>query len=129
MSDIRRVSAPEASALLAEGYQYVDVRTQAEYAAGHPAGAHNVPFMLAGNPGMKPNPEFLASMESRFPKDTKLVVGCQAGGRSIKACQALRDAGYTDLVDMRPGYGGARNSFGQVTEPGWAAAGLPTETS
>jgi rhodanese-related sulfurtransferase len=127
MSDIRRVSAPEAAELLAQGYQYVDVRTEGEYAAGHPKGAHNVPFMLAANPGMKPNPEFLKLMEARYPKDQKLVVGCQAGGRSFKACQALAAAGYGDVVDVRPGYGGVRNAFGRVTEPGWAASNLPIE--
>ncbi len=127
MADPTRISPQEASAKLAEGWTYVDVRTTQEFEAGHPPGAVNVPFMLADAAGMVPNPDFLAVMAAAFPTDARLVVGCKTGGRSLRAAQALLGAGYTRVVDQRAGWEGARNPFGQVTEPGWSRAGLPVE--
>lgn len=128
MTEPKRVSPVEAKQLMDdEGYTYLDVRTEAEFVAGRPAGAKLVPIMLAGPGGMVPNPDFLKGVEALFPKDAKLVVGCKAGGRSAKAAAALTGAGYTNVIDQRAGFDGARNSFGQVTEKGWAESGLPIE--
>jgi rhodanese-related sulfurtransferase len=128
MTEPKRVSPEEAKRMIDdEGYTYLDVRTEAEFVAGRPAGAKLVEFMLAGPGGMVPNPDFVKGVEARFPKDAKLVVGCKAGGRSAKAVAALAGAGYTNLIDQRAGFDGARNSFGQVTEKGWAESGLPIE--
>jgi rhodanese-related sulfurtransferase len=129
MANVKRVSPAEAKQLVDEGYLYLDVRTEPEYAAGHPAGAQNVPVMLAGPGGMAPNPDFLAVVEAAYPKDARLVVGCKAGGRSAKAAAMMVGAGYTNVIDQRAGFDGARDSFGQVTEPGWAPAGLPVEAA
>lgn len=128
MANIPRVSPGDAKKLLDEGYTYLDVRTVAEYAAGHPTGAHNVPVMIQSPQGMAPNPDFLEVVEANYPRDAKLVVGCKAGGRSAKAAEILAAAGFTALVDQRAGFEGARNAFGGLTEPGWAPAGLPIET-
>lgn len=126
--DPKRISPQEAKQLVDdEGYLYLDVRTEAEWAAGHPVGAHNVPVNLAGPSGMTDNPDFLATVQANYPKDSKLVLGCKAGGRSLKAARMLIGAGYTAVVDQRAGYDGPRDSFGRVTEQGWAASGLPTE--
>ena len=46
MANIPRVSPQEAKKLIDEGYTYLDVRTEVEYAAGHAVGAHNVPVMI-----------------------------------------------------------------------------------
>ena len=130
MANIKRVSPSEAKSLIdAEGYLYVDVRSEPEFAAGHPAGAHNVPLMHAGAKGMTPNPDFLRVIEAVYPKDAKLVLGCAAGGRSLRAVEMLIASGYTAVLDQRAGFGGARDAFGQISEPGWAAAGLPVETA
>ncbi len=128
MSAIKRVSAHEAKALLDEGHTFLDVRTEAEFAAGHPVGALNVPYAFSGASGMTPNPEFVAVAQKLFPKDTPLVLGCRSGNRSMKAAKLLEEAGYTRLVDLRPGWDGVRNAFGQVTEKGWSAEALPSET-
>lgn len=121
----RRVSPADAQALIEkEGYSYVDVRSVQEFQAGHPAGAYNVPLMEMGALGMTPNPDFLAVMEKRFPKDSKLVVGCKAGGRSMRAAGVLEAAGYTSVVDQRAGFEGGPSPSGGV-EPGWRPAGLP----
>ena len=127
MVDLTRISPQEASAKLADGWTYVDVRTVEEFEAGHPPGAVNVPIAHAGPGGMVPNPEFVEVMGASFPKDAKIVVGCKAGGRSLRAAQALLGAGFTNVADQRAGWDGARNPFGQITEPGWSRAGLPVE--
>jgi hypothetical protein len=46
----------------------------------------------------------------------------------MRAAQALTAAGYTTVVDQRAGFSGAADQFGKVSEPGWAAAGLPVTT-
>jgi rhodanese-related sulfurtransferase len=127
MSNPTRISPQEASAKLAEGWTYVDVRTVEEFAAGHPAGAVNVPLMLGGGGGMTPNPDFVRVMAAAFAKDAKIVVGCKVGGRSLRAAQVLAAEGFTQVVDQRAGWDGARDPFGQVIEPGWSRVGLPVE--
>jgi len=127
MSDPTRISPQEASAKLAEGWTYVDVRTTEEFEAGHPPGAVNVPLMHAGPGGFVPNPDFVRVMTAAFPTDAKLVLGCKSGGRSARAAQALAGAGFESVLDQRAGWDGTRNPFGQVTEPGWSRAGLPVE--
>jgi rhodanese-related sulfurtransferase len=127
MSQVPRIGPQEASEKLAAGWTYVDVRTTQEFEAGHPAGAVNVPVALAAPGGMRPNPDFLPVMAAAFPRDAKLVVGCKTGVRSLRAAEMLLEAGYTSVVDQRAGWDGARNPFGQITEPGWGRAGLPAE--
>lgn len=125
-----RISPAEAHAKMkAEGYTYVDVRTEEEFSAGHPAGAVNVPFMLAGVAGMEPNAEFMSVMEKAFAHDTPIVVGCKVGGRSARAAAALETAGFTRVLDQRAGWDGSRGTFGELTEPGWSRVdGLPKES-
>ena len=127
MSNPTRISPQEASAKLAEGWTYVDVRTTEEFEAGHPTGAVNVPLMHAGPGGMTPNPDFARVMNAAFAKDAKIVVGCKAGGRSLRAAQVLAAEGFTSVIDQRAGWDGSRDPFGQITEPGWSRAGLPIE--
>jgi rhodanese-related sulfurtransferase len=124
-----RISAQEAAQLMAaDGYVYLDVRAPEEFSLGHPQGAYNVPLMLLGANGMQPNDAFLAVVQAVFTVDTKLVVGCQAGNRSQRACTQLMAAGYTNVVEQRAGFAGARDAFGRVIEPGWKAAGLAVST-
>lgn len=127
MSNVKRVSPAEAKALVDQGYTYVDVRSEPEFLAGHPAGSVNVPLLHMGPAGMTPNPDFMAVMSAAFPKDAKLVLGCRSGGRSLQAAELLQGAGFTDVVDQRAGFEGARGPFGNVTEAGWSPSGLPVE--
>lgn len=116
---VKRVSPQEAKDLIdQQGYVYVDVRSIPEFDQGHPTGAFNVPLNHMGPTGMAPNPEFMAVMEKSFPKEAKLVLGCQGGGRSLRAAGMLEQAGYTSVVDQRAGFQGH-------AEPGWRPAGLP----
>jgi rhodanese-related sulfurtransferase len=129
---VREVSAREAHELLAQrpGAVYLDVRTEDEFAAGRPAGAVNVPVIVfdprAGQP--RPNPDFVALVAARFAPSTPLLVGCQSGVRSLRACELLLGAGYTELLHVRSGFGGVRGPGGRVIEPGWEDSGLPVES-
>jgi rhodanese-related sulfurtransferase len=77
---------------------------------------------------MVPNPDFVRVMTAAFPKDARLVFGCKTGARSMRAAQTLIAQGYSNVVEQRAGWDGARDSFGQVSEPGWSRVGLPGET-
>ena len=125
----KRVTPPEAAELLKQGWSYLDVRSIPEFEQGHPLGAANIPLLHFQNGRMAPNADFQRVVEASFPKDTKIVVGCKAGGRSLQAATLMEAAGYTSVVDMRGGYHGERDGFGRASVPGWAAEGLPVETT
>src|SRR6266481_1033039 len=108
---------------------YLDVRTEGEFAAGHPSGAINIPVMVAKGPGqMQLNLEFDEVAEKVIPKNKKLVVGCLSGGRSQRACEILEEAGFSDLTNVVGGFGGQRDTSGQVVVKGWRDSGLPVTT-
>jgi rhodanese-related sulfurtransferase len=122
MSDddlVVRITPNEAhSKMTADGYTYVDVRSPEEFFEGRPAGSINIPL----------DDNFLSQVSARFAKDSKIIVGCKTGGRSLRAAKALLAAGFKDVVDQRAGFDGCRGPFGEVTEPGWArCAGLPQD--
>lgn len=123
---IRQVTPVEAARELAGSASavYLDVRTPEEFDAGHPAGARNVPVFLfdPATRRPRPNPEFLAVVQRHLPPPTTLLVGCQSGMRSQRACELLADAGYADLANVRGGFGGSDDS------PGWAESRLPVGT-
>jgi rhodanese-related sulfurtransferase len=127
MASIKRVSPQEAKELVDAGYTYVDVRSEPEFRAGHPAGAVNVPLLNLGPSGMVPNRDFVDVMNRAFGPEGKIVLGCKTGGRSMQAAEILVGAGFGAIIEQRAGFDGARNPFGQMVEPGWAGAGLPVE--
>jgi rhodanese-related sulfurtransferase len=126
---VKRVTPPEAAALVADGWTYVDVRSIPEFEAGHPAGAANVPLLHFQNGRMAPNPDFERVMAANYPKDAKLVIGCKSGGRSLQAAGLLEASGYTSVVDMRGGFSGEHDSFGRVSLAGWADSNLPVASA
>ncbi len=129
---IAETTPPEAHDVLLTHREaiYLDVRTVEEFAAGHPAGARNVPVMVfdPATRQPRPNPEFVAAVERTAPRSAKLLVGCQSGMRSQRACELLAEVGFTDLTNVRGGFGGLRDQMGRVVVPGWRDAGLPVET-
>ena len=67
---------------------YIDVRTEREFANGHPQGAVNIPVAFPDPArGMMMNPDFVKVVEANFPHDKKIIVGCQAGPRSNAAAR------------------------------------------
>jgi rhodanese-related sulfurtransferase len=94
---MKRVTAKDAKQLQDEGWTYVDVRTEAEFEGGHPPGSVNINFAASN---------FLDVFKQRFTPDSKLIIGCQMGGRSARAGAALEAHGYTSLADNTQGFGG-----------------------
>jgi rhodanese-related sulfurtransferase len=105
---------------------YVDVRTEREFANGHPQGAVNIPVAFPDSAGaMMMNPDFVQVVEANFPRDKKIIVGCQAGPRSNAAAGFLQQAGFQNVSNMVGGFGGMRDPMGKVIAPGWTSSGLP----
>lgn len=120
---MKRITPAEAAAKMEEGYVYLDVRSAPEFETGHPKGAYNIPLMHAGRFGMSPNPRFMEEVAKTFSKETKIVVGCKSGGRSVGAVGLMEMAGYPDLLEQRAGFDG------NGREPGWRQTGLPQSTT
>ena len=86
----------------------IDVSEPAEYAAGHPGNARNVPFgqlEAAGNKALPSN------------KALPLVLVCPTGARSSRAVALLKKAGYDNVNALAGGFAA------------WRAANLPVEKS
>jgi rhodanese-related sulfurtransferase len=82
----------------------IDVRTPAEYAAGHIAGAQNIDVEAAD----------FASKIATLDKEAPYLLYCRSGRRSAIAAEEMAKAGFTDIVD-----GGGMADL--------VAAGAPTE--
>lgn len=76
------------AAKLAADAVVVDVRTPAEYAAGHYEGARNIPLN-----------ELRARAGEIGPRDQALVIYCASGARSAQAAEVLKAAGFTNVTD------------------------------
>ncbi len=93
--------------LLAEGGQYIDVRTEAEFQRGHVQGARLVPY-VEKSPKDTDYDAALDSFDvSRLPpaKDTPLIFACNGAEcwKSYKASKAALRAGYTKVHWFRGG--------------------------
>ena len=68
----------------------IDVREPQEFAAGHVAGAINLP----------PN-KLMGSLDELddAPKNTEIILYCRSGARSNVAIQILRGRGFTNLIN------------------------------
>ena len=108
---------------------YIDVRTEAEFAAGHVPGAMNIPVMFPDpvSRRMTPNPTFVESVQAGCSKDSPIICGCQMGGRSQRAAELLVQAGFVDVSNMVGGFGGSKDPMGRLVAPGWLQSDLPVE--
>lgn len=70
----------------------LDVRTAAEYAAGHVPGAVNIPH------------DQLPAKLAGLSKDKELVLYCRSGRRTALAEQTLRTAGFSKLLHLQGDY-------------------------
>jgi len=89
-------------------YTFVSIRQAKDYAAGHIAGAVNIPW----GKGMH-------EMFSTLPARNTLIVYCYTGQTAGQTVAALRLLGY-DAVSLRGGMGTAANA-----PQGWANQGYP----
>ena len=80
----------------------LDVRMRNEYRKGHLRNAKNIPL---GD---------VDKCLSKIPRNSKVLVYCHNGARSVRAIRRLEVAGYTNLYHMHEGY------------RGWKKAGHPT---
>lgn len=129
---IANVSAVDAYARQQQGARLIDVRSTREYAAGHPAGAVNVPLLEhdEDNGPMLPNPDFVRVMTANFAPDTPLLLSCQSGIRSVRASQMLESFGFTDVTNVLGGFGGSRDRSGaKPIDLGWQESGLPVDNT
>jgi rhodanese-related sulfurtransferase len=125
---IKEVTPEQAHEILTKDASvvYIDVRTEREFANGHPQGAVNIPVAFPDPArGMMMNTDFVKVVEANFPREKKVIVGCQAGPRSTAAANLLQQAGFQDVSNLLGGFGGMRDQMGNVSAPGWAASGLP----
>ena len=105
---------------------YIDVRTEGEFANGHPQGAVNIPVVFPDPArGMIVNSDFTRVVEANFSREKKIILGCQAGPRSTSAANMLQQAGFQDVSNLLGGFGGMRDQTGKISAPGWASSGLP----
>ncbi len=103
VAEYRRIDAQTTKDMMDKGgVLIVDVRTPAEYAAGHIAGAINLPLDRI--------PQDAATMLA--DKDATILLYCRSGARSRTAGNALVGMGYTGIYD----FGGVMSwPFGLVT--------------
>lgn len=88
----QRISALAARDLLKAdaGATLVDVRTEAEYRAGHIAGSILIPLAAIDQKARALLPD----------KQAAIVIHCQSGARSSKAVKQLLSMGYTRVFDL-----------------------------
>ncbi len=102
----------------------VDVRSRAELElVGRVPNANHVEWVFY--PGMQPNADFAAQLQSQVNKNQTIVFMCRTGGRSHNAAVVAEQLGYT-AYNMLEGFEGAANSANQRTLiNGWKHASLP----
>ena len=91
---ITNVAANEFVTAMAEpGTVIVDVRTPAEFAAGHVDGAINID-VEGGD---------FANQIAGLPKDSTYAVYCRSGRRSAIAADQMASAGFSSIVNLQGG--------------------------
>ena len=85
----------------------LDVRTPAEFAAGHVPGAKNV-----SHDQLATRLDELASM-----RDKQVVLYCRSGRRTLLAADTLRKAGFTKLLHLQGDYMEWEATQGPVERP------------
>jgi phage shock protein E len=103
---VKRVDVEEFDKLRQDKKNVVlDVRTAAEFKAGHIPGATNIDVN---------SPDFDQKIAA-LDKSKTYLVHCAAGRRSANACSKLETKGFPELYDLAPGF------------RAWEKAGKPVE--
>lgn len=103
-SGAKEVSVGDATLMInRQNAVVLDVRTPAEFAAGHIADAINVPADKIVD----------RSNELERFKGRPVIVTCQSGNRSSSGCNALRKLGFDQVFNLAGGLGA------------WQQAGMP----
>jgi len=88
---VENVDAARTAELAAAGVRVVDVRTSAEFEAGHIAGSEHVPI------------NELASVGERWDRGEPLLIYCATGARSASAVQWLSEQGFETVYHFNAG--------------------------
>lgn len=87
---------------------YVDVRESHEFKEGHAPDARHLPLGQVADK---------AEAQLGDYKDKPVIVGCQSGNRSARACSILRKQGFNQVYNLRGGI------------MAWKSDGLPVTKS
>lgn len=88
-----------------EKFVLIDIREESEWAAGHAKGAIHIGRGILER-----------DIETHVPdKNTKIVLYCGGGYRSVLSAESLGKMGYTDVISLDGGW------------RAWKEAGLPAE--
>jgi rhodanese-related sulfurtransferase len=91
---IAEISIAEFEPLVASGSLVIDVREMDEFVSGHVPNAISIPLST------------LQDRVEEFRHEGTVYVICQAGGRSMRACQYLADFDIDNLVNIAGGTSG-----------------------
>ncbi|KAG2686973.1 hypothetical protein I3760_09G031800 [Carya illinoinensis] len=131
--EVNYVDAEEAKKLIAvEEYAILDVRDKSQYDRAHIKSCRHVPLFIEnkdgdfgtiikrtlhnnfsglffGLPFTKPNPDFVQSIKSQFSPESKLLLVCQEGLRSVAAANKLEHAGFQNIACITSGLQSAKS--------------------
>lgn len=105
----KNIGNGELTQLQSAGATVVDVRTAAEYQAGHIRAALNVPL------------ETLGQVSAAWSKDQPVVVYCATGARSAQAAAILAGAGFRKVYNLEKGIA----AWTGATEGGQGTVSVP----
>ena len=93
-NNVRSISPQQLHAIWQEGEKInlIDVRTSAEYRAGHIAGAKLIPLDELSSKTLVTDEQYAGAGHEQ-----PLYLTCQAGQRAQQAAERLVDAGYQNL--------------------------------
>ncbi|KAK9827948.1 hypothetical protein WJX74_011026 [Apatococcus lobatus] len=124
---VKNVTCKAAGELMQDGWVLLDVRPKEEIAKAKLSGAEEVPLFVRdedispvglakkasalsmggwwlGGTHMVPNERFMPQVQSKVPRNSKVIVACQKGLRSLAACEQLSRAGYPSLAWINGGF-------------------------
>ena len=95
-NSVKNISASEVKTLMRDNpeIEILDVRTPAEYGAGHLKKSENLDFLGS---------EFLKNIENLDPNKTYLIY-CAVGGRSNQAAQLMQQQGFNHVYNSKEGF-------------------------
>lgn len=97
-------AATFATWLATPGIVVIDVRTAAEFAAGHLVGAKNIDIQSSS---------FAAKIDA-LSRSGAYLLYCRTGSRSAQALAAMKDAGFASVGQLSGGIGAWQASGGRV---------------
>jgi rhodanese-related sulfurtransferase len=151
LSEVQVITNDELKDYLKKGYTLLDVRPNYERERIRPENSEHVEFIQEvespwydvvafgrkwGNTAyagctrdFTRNPEFVPEVIKRFNKNSKLIIACGDGLRSLVACKLLQDEGCRDVVWVEAGLltcesEPAMKSVGTQVDVGYKRAGL-----